>query len=133
VVSRLPDWRERLAAFVAARRETPFAWGAADCCLTSADAVCAMTGVDLAAPLRGYRSQFGACRALVRLGHRRVVSFLDSILPRAQRPLCGDFVAFAAPPLDEVLIADGRGAAWGQRATGLVRMSIGPAPLVWRV
>lgn len=47
------DWPERLAEFIAARRDTPFAWGANDCALFAFDAVAAMTGVDLIPAHRG--------------------------------------------------------------------------------
>ena len=50
---RLPDWPERLAAFIEARRHAPFAWGANDCVTFVFDAVHAMTGHDALAPLRG--------------------------------------------------------------------------------
>ena len=62
---RLPDWPERLAALVEARRNTPFAWGSHDCGLFAADAVLACTGVDPAAALRGtYADEAGATAAL---------------------------------------------------------------------
>lgn len=130
---RLPNWRQRLAAFVAANRIRPFDWGSADCCLSAADAVLAFTGHDYAAPLRGYRSRFGAARALLRAGHRSVASYLDSILPRTSRPRAGDFVAIPMAPLDAVGIADGRGGMWGQSEHGLTREPIPPGALFWSV
>lgn len=133
MLQRFPDWRQRLGAFVVERRARAFAWGAADCCLTSADAALAMTGRDLAAPLRGYSTAFGAKRALLRAGHRSVVSFLDAILPRCARPRAGDFVAVPNAPLDVVLICDGRGSAWGQDADGLVRLAIPANAICWSV
>lgn len=71
-LQRHPDWPERLAAAIDARRDVPFAWGANDCCLFAADIVLAITGVDLAADLRGmrraaaarYARQAGGVRAL---------------------------------------------------------------------
>lgn len=50
---RLEDWPERLAAFVEERRAKPFRWGQNDCALFAADAVAAVTGVDLAERWRG--------------------------------------------------------------------------------
>lgn len=41
-----------------------FHWGRDDCCLWVCDLVREATGVDLAQPLRGYRSEFGAARRL---------------------------------------------------------------------
>ena len=52
-MKRLEDWPERLAAFVEARRAMPFRWGQNDCALFAADAVAAVTGVDLAERWRG--------------------------------------------------------------------------------
>jgi hypothetical protein len=52
-MTRVEDWPERLAAFIEQRRKMPFAWGSNDCALFAADAVCAITGVDLGEPFRG--------------------------------------------------------------------------------
>lgn len=59
---RFQDWPTRLAEFIETRRFTPFKWGKNDCCLFAADAVLAMTGVDPAKRLRGYRTALGAAR-----------------------------------------------------------------------
>jgi hypothetical protein len=48
-IKRRPDWRPRLATFVESRRRE----ATTDCGLFVADAIVAMTGVDLAAPYRG--------------------------------------------------------------------------------
>ena len=64
---RRVDWPERLAAAVAEARDRPFVWGRHDCVLFAADCVAAMTGVDLAAGVRGrYRTPGGAARHLAR-------------------------------------------------------------------
>lgn len=52
-MKRLEDWPERLAAFVDERQAMPFEWGHNDCALFAADAVQAVTGVDLAERWRG--------------------------------------------------------------------------------
>lgn len=52
-MTRLPDWPERLAAMVEARRNQPFAWGEQDCCMFAADCAQALTGRDPAALWRG--------------------------------------------------------------------------------
>jgi hypothetical protein len=58
---RLADWPERLAALVAARIDTPFAWGANDCCSFAADVAMAITGRDPFAAHRGtYSNEAGA-------------------------------------------------------------------------
>jgi hypothetical protein len=50
---RLPDWPEKLADLVEARRYAPFRWGTHDCAMFAADAVLAMTGADPLARWRG--------------------------------------------------------------------------------
>lgn len=54
---RHSDWPSRLYAAIKARQRTPFAYGRHDCCLAACDLVAAMTGIDLAEGLRGYRSR----------------------------------------------------------------------------
>jgi hypothetical protein len=62
-LERRKDWPQRLDAFIAGRRNEPFAWGVNDCALFAADAVLAITGTDLAAAHRGYNSAAGAMAA----------------------------------------------------------------------
>lgn len=62
---RYDDWPERLAAFFAGRRRVPFVWGINDCGIFSCDAVLLITGIDLAADVRGkYRDEDGAAIAM---------------------------------------------------------------------
>jgi len=72
-VTRLADWPERLAAFLESRRTMPKQWGQNDCALFCADAIQAMTGVDPALELRGYDSEFGAIKAMVKYWIQRGV------------------------------------------------------------
>jgi hypothetical protein len=57
------DTRE-LERFLLARAPMPFKWGSNDCALFVADAVLAMTGVDIAADFRGYVDEPGAFQAI---------------------------------------------------------------------
>lgn len=51
--------------FLVARRRVPFAWGTNDCALFAADAIEAITGVDIAEEFRGrYTNELGALRAV---------------------------------------------------------------------
>lgn len=60
---RLPDWPERLAALVEARRHAPFEWGRHDCALFAADGIEAVTGEQPFADWRGrYASEDEADR-----------------------------------------------------------------------
>ncbi len=47
------DWQSRMSRALAARRETPFAWGRHDCALFACDVAEAVCGIDFAASLRG--------------------------------------------------------------------------------
>lgn len=68
-MTRQPDWRVRLASYLAAVAAKPFAPGEHDCALFAAGAVTAMTGVDLAADWRGaYASLPAGLRALRKAG-----------------------------------------------------------------
>lgn len=57
VRARRPDWPERMAKIVEARRYVPFAWGRQDCCSFAADVTVALTGRD---PLAAYRGRYAS-------------------------------------------------------------------------
>jgi hypothetical protein len=64
---RKTHWATReLTEFLIARASQPFAWGSNDCCLFPADAIQALTGVDLAADFRGKYSTEVEAFALIR-------------------------------------------------------------------
>lgn len=64
-LTRFPDWAHRLNAAIDIRRARPFGWGVHDCGTAYADLALAMTGIDLAAALRGrYADRIGAQLAL---------------------------------------------------------------------
>ena len=65
-LKRVDNWdTQALERFLVSRRELPFAWGVNDCCLFPADAILAMTGVDLAEDFRGkYSSRAAAFRLI---------------------------------------------------------------------
>lgn len=130
---RFPDWRERFAAFITLRRARPFDWGESDCCLFAADGARELVGEDFAAPLRGYRSAFGATRRLLERGHRDVGAYLDTILPRTERPRAGDVVFVPAAPVGALLLFDRAGGAWGQDDAGLVRLRVPRSAQFWSV
>lgn len=62
---RAADWPERLAAFIDARRDQPFAWGGQDCFTFAADAAVALTGDDPAAAVRGEYSSEEEAEAII--------------------------------------------------------------------
>lgn len=62
-LTRRADWPACLAAWFNRSRRIGFAWGLHDCCLWSASGICALTDVDLAAPLRGLYNTIEGARA----------------------------------------------------------------------
>ena len=80
-VTRLPDWRARLAAWIEGCRRRPFGPGH-DCALFAAGAVAAMTGVDPAARWRGrYAGEAAGLRLLGRDGFHDHVELARSLFP----------------------------------------------------
>ena len=67
-LQRLPHWRLHFDQLLCSRLQTNFAWGIFDCCLFAADVVQAVTGVDPAAPYRGYRGARQGMRLLQSAG-----------------------------------------------------------------
>ncbi len=65
-LQRHEHWATRsLTPFLLERRNSPFAWGTNDCCLFPADAIEAMTGVDIASDFRGKYATEAQAWALV--------------------------------------------------------------------
>lgn len=59
---------DHLPAFITVRLNEPFSWGANDCAMFAADAIEAMTGVDVAAEFRGkYSTKLGAFKAIKKI------------------------------------------------------------------
>ena len=86
-MQRLPDWRTRLGAHIAAHRTQPFAYGAHDCATFAAGAVQAVTGSDPAAGLTNYTTRAGGLRRLRRNGledHAAFVASRFAEIPTAQ-------------------------------------------------
>ena len=74
---RLPNWRSRLSAYLAAARTKPFVYGEHDCARFAAGAVEAVTGVDPSADLGiRYTTLAGGRRALRARGYRDPVAFV---------------------------------------------------------
>lgn len=131
---RLPDWRARLAAVVAAAHRQPFVWGRHDCCLWAADAVRAVTGQDPAHDLRGrYDTANAALQALRGIGGLRGAG------ARMGAPLAGPLLAQDG---DIGLVHDGRrpmlavsvSGLWLCAATpGLHPLPMAAASAVWGV
>lgn len=63
-MTRVKDWERVLDKLFQANRSRPFAWGTWDCGIFAADAIQAMTGVDLAESYRGTYSTETEARLL---------------------------------------------------------------------
>jgi hypothetical protein len=98
-LTRLPDWQLYLDDLVHSRLRRPFVWGSNDCALFAADAVRAITGVDLADGLRNHHTALQAARALRRRGGIHAIAASKMGEPRE---------AHDARPGDVVMI-DGAG------------------------
>lgn len=111
MLTRRHDWPARLRETVEAARRKPFAYGSHDCLLFAADAILAMTGVDLAAPVRGsYHDAEGAAAALAAFAGGGMIEAVEKIT--AQHGI--DRVAWAfAQRGDAVLVETTIGPALG--------------------
>lgn len=78
-MTRPEGWEQRFVAFLTGRAQMPFAWGANDCCTFAADCAEAITGTDPMADLRGYDSEIGAGRVLVKSGVESFEALVDAI------------------------------------------------------
>jgi len=143
--ARVEGWPRDLHAFLLGRAEAGFAWGRNDCFLFAADAILAMTGVDIADVFRGkYATALGAKRLIRRVtGGGTVAEVAEWCAARhglaeLAHPLCaqrGDLVTLANGDGREIagivglsgreLVAVGEG--------GLVSVSIGCVKRAWRV
>lgn len=134
-MTRLPEWSQRLRAYMAATVGRPFAWGTHDCLMFAAGAVEAQTGVDPAARWRGkYRSQRGAEALLKRLGHADALAAVASHLPEIPQAWAhvGDLASV------EVAGIIGVGVVMGPhvvvlRADGHGIVTLQPGGRAWRV
>jgi hypothetical protein len=81
MIERLPDWEERLHAYLASLEGAAFAWGRLDCALFVAGAVETQTGHDFAAPFRGrYQTARGSVRALRKFGAGTLAATISAAL-----------------------------------------------------
>lgn len=81
-MTRLPDWEERLNAYVASRYDEPYAYGHHDCGMFAAGAVEAMTGAHPFPEFIGrYSTAAGSVRALKRYGAGTKEATFDAKFP----------------------------------------------------
>lgn len=141
MLTRFPDWPDRLAGAVNGGLTRAFAWGRFDCCLFACDGVAAITGVDPAAELRGrYTTQLGAARVLKRFAGGGLAEAADKIAgqlgapaiapSRAQR---GDVVLVETEHGPALGIIAGGGAFFPAISGGLASRDPIGAVKAWRV
>jgi len=63
---RLQGWEKSFNALLEAKRKQAFEWGVNDCCLFTADFICAITGFDPANGIRGTYADEKAALSLLR-------------------------------------------------------------------
>lgn len=124
---RLPDWPERLYAYIESRRRRPFAWGDNDCVTFAAGGVVAITGCRLSQVLPAAWGNVHEAARLVRDS-----GGLEQACSRALGPSIGGRAATLARRGSVVLTV-----LQGQQTLGLAaggRFWCGPGSdgLVWR-
>ena len=90
-MTRLPDWRVRLHAYLDACRSREFDWATWHCGLFALGGVEAMTGVRPIVGVSGrFSTQLGALRVMRRAGFADVGEVAASVLQEASRAREGD-------------------------------------------
>lgn len=137
LLTRLPDWPERLAAYLAEHRPHRFAWGAHDCVSFAAGAVVAITGGQVL-PAR-WANCAEAARQLRQAGG--LAAAVDQVLPRLAAPALaqrGDIVLAQQPVASGrarrqwLAVADGA-RWWAPSREGLFCGPMAAALIAWRV
>ena len=138
---RLDHWDAHLVAFLHSRAKSPFTWTGNDCCLFAADAIQAMTSIDIAADFRGaYTTEKRAFATIRRItGADGVEAALTYVATKHSMPEVPPLTAMRG---DLLLIQSGQsiagivgmdGYAWCVGQSGLHRLPITAALKAWRV
>lgn len=137
-MKRRDDWRNQLEKFLRRNAQRPFRWGTWDCCLFVCDAVRIMTGVDMAAPIRGtYHTAHGAfCAVRGQLEIFIVVmarhhGLEERSQPRDAEP--GDIVLASINGRDTLGVVAPNRLPVFVTMQGLVPQSLNTARRVWRI
>ena len=133
-MTRAPDWPERLAAFIEARRARAFSWGENDCALFAADWVLECTGTDPAASLRGtYQTAAEAARIVHAQGGLATIA--DTVLVRWLLPRMagrGDVALAENFGRESLCVVDGLHLV-GPGPAGVVFLPLDAALMAWKV
>lgn len=137
---RVSDWQTRLSAYLQAASFRPFEYGVQDCGLFVAGAVEAMTGVDVAAELRGrYRTRgqaFDRIRELT--GRGSMIAVADFVARRYRLVLIPPLSAQRGDAVQDRSGRLGIVAMHGWEILtpykdGLLRLPLGYAARAWRI
>ena len=142
-MQRKPTWVDDLYAFVLSRKDTPYSWGANDCCSFVCEAMLSMTGTDVFEAFRGkYTDEASAAEAMLEVtgssDKLAMVDYMTNKFGMAEVP-----VPFAQRG-DVVLLSVDGGFALGivyldgtnvvaVAGEGLHKVSISAAVRAWRV
>lgn len=130
---RRADWQTRLSDFVKQRADMPFEWGRNDCCLFTVDAVIAVTGIDHAAPLRGYTTALGAARVVEQQGGIRqlaIDAWGEPVAP--MMAAVGDPVLMLNEGRELLAVCNGT-SALGPGTDGIAVMDMDNALEAWKI
>ena len=130
---RHPDWQLKFAAYTAARQAMPFTWGTNDCALFAVGVVKAMTGIDHAVGIRGYKTALGAAKRVEKLGG--LFAIATKALGAAVSPLqagVGDVVLCDNEGRELLAVCNGT-TALCPGAAGLTTIDINAAKAAWKV
>lgn len=136
---RRPNWQSALSEYIVACAARKFEYGVMDCGLFVAGAIAAMTGVDVAADLRGYRNRLEAFEAIRRVcGRKSMGAIADHLALRFEIPQIGVLFATAGDPVQSRTGRLGIVAMHGTEILtpakdGLLRLPLEHAMRAWRI
>jgi len=129
---RLPGWEQRLADFVADRRDVSFRWGIADCATTAIDWVEVLTGVRVWTVT--WQHARAAAEAIAQAGGLPLAATaaLGPATINWMMVRRGDVALARLSDRDTLTVCTGR-TLCGPGPTGLDHVPITDAELVWRI
>lgn len=131
---RILNWQTAFGKLCAEVKDTPFTWGKFDCCLWAADAVLAITGVDIAEDVRGaYSNANEAYRLVERLGGLEAIATARLGKPVSPKfATVGDIVFLIYEGRYHLAVCNGT-TALAPSAGGLAALCMSKAQKAWKV
>lgn len=125
---RIDNWPKALSAYFRSMEKVPFKFGENDCGLFACGAVQAITGVDLAADLRGtYSDAEGEKQVLLEIAAKAGLQSID--VKKAQR---GDVALHIGKNGPSVMVVDGTHCI-GPGENGFVIVPMSECSEAWRI